>query len=118
MDFLKETNHRMDILDTNDKEINYKNKVLQQDISDLNMKTVLELQDLKNECKNMLSDCNNLHKAIYTLGAELRVKVTKTRLLEIEKSFDEMNIEDLAKHKDVVTAFEYYSSLAKVNYNQ
>jgi hypothetical protein len=109
MDFVKDMNHRMDLVELTDKEMLRNNKDLDENISALNMKTALELEDLKNECKTMLDDCKFLHRAIYKLGSSLKEKVQLAKLEELKKNIDEWKIEDFATRKDLISSFERYS---------
>jgi tRNA U54 and U55 pseudouridine synthase Pus10 len=109
MDFIKDINHRMDLIEKADKEINLEYKELNTDISSLKTKTILELQELKKECKSMLEECKTIHKAVYKLGATLREKTPHSKLDELKKSMDEWKIEDFARREDIINSFERYA---------
>lgn len=109
MDILKSVIHRMGLLEQTHANLKGNLDNIDDDTDILDRKISTELMLLKKETSQILADCDEIRKNVFTLGSHLRSKVSKREINEFEQIIQDWPVQDYITQKELKPTFSRYS---------
>ncbi len=109
MDIFQSIAHRMNLLESTHADLSDDQQRIKWNTNELDLKIVTELNLLKKETASILEECNQIHKAIFTIGSSLREKISKQELQVFEELTNQWPVESFITSAELPIIFDKYA---------
>lgn len=101
--------HRLDLLEKTHADVDFKHTEQQDYIKAIKQSLKTEKETIRNELTSMKEECNNLHNALFKLGAALKEKTLQRDVDTFKEQLDNWQLEDFISKKELEPSFNRYS---------